>query len=294
MRRGRIGPGAARLAAALLCALPALSLSLSTLPARADEARQAPPARVVSINLCTDQLAMLLAAEGQLHSVSHIATDPRMSPMVEEARRYRPNHGRAEEIYLMRPDLVLAGPYTSPATTALLERLGIPVAIIPAASRLEDVRRGLLRMGEALHREEAAEAAVAGFDARLAALPELVETRPRAVIYQANGYTTGDETLAGQILLSAGFANAAAEAGYGAGSKLPLEVLALLAPELVITARPYPGGSRAEAVQAHPVVRAFRPQGVVAAGSDADWICGTPYVLRAIDRLAEARRALAP
>mgnify|MGYP006999250795 CR=1 FL=1 len=44
-----------------------------------------PPARVVSMNLCTDQLAMALAAPGQLISVSYIARDPRASAMAEEA-----------------------------------------------------------------------------------------------------------------------------------------------------------------------------------------------------------------
>ena len=54
------------------------------------------PTRVVSMNLCTDQLAMLLADEGQLLSVSHIAFDPLASPMVEEAAGYEKNHGQAE------------------------------------------------------------------------------------------------------------------------------------------------------------------------------------------------------
>jgi iron complex transport system substrate-binding protein len=40
-----------------------------------------PPRRVVSMNLCTDQLAMLVAAPGQLLSVSRIARDPRVSAL---------------------------------------------------------------------------------------------------------------------------------------------------------------------------------------------------------------------
>ena len=43
------------------------------------------PERVVSMNLCTDQLAMLLAGPGQLASVTYIATHPRASAMAEEA-----------------------------------------------------------------------------------------------------------------------------------------------------------------------------------------------------------------
>ena len=73
----------------------------------------AAPARVVSTNLCTDQLAMLLAAPGQLVSVSWLAADPRSSTMAAEAARYPANHGLAEEIFLLSPDLVLAGSYTA-------------------------------------------------------------------------------------------------------------------------------------------------------------------------------------
>ena len=44
------------------------------------------PARVVSVNLCTDQLAMLIAAPGQLQSVSWLAADPSVSLMPDQAR----------------------------------------------------------------------------------------------------------------------------------------------------------------------------------------------------------------
>ena len=59
--------------ALLLAAVLAASLS----PALADA-----PGRVVSINLCTDQLAMMLAAPGQLVSVSHLASEVQSSSMV--------------------------------------------------------------------------------------------------------------------------------------------------------------------------------------------------------------------
>ncbi len=250
------------------------------------------PARVVSTNLCTDQLAMMLADEEQLLSVSQISRDPRVSAMVAQAKDYKVNHGRAEEIYLMAPDLVLAGRHTSRATTAMLDRLGIEVAVFPIATSLADVRALILRMGEVLHRQEAARRMLADFDARLARLRQQAGARPEAVIYHANGYTSGDRTLAGQILATAGFANAAARAGYTAGTKMPLEVLAMTAPDVVVTSQRYPGGSRAEEILGHPVVQAFRQGRDRAAMSDADWVCGTPFVLRAIEELAQTRRRL--
>ncbi|PID61162.1 MAG: hypothetical protein CSB44_07565 [Gammaproteobacteria bacterium] len=249
------------------------------------------PQRVVSMNLCTDQLAMLLAAPGQLLSVSYIALDPRSSAMVEQARAYDINHGLAEEIYLMQPDLVIAGSFSTRATVDMLERLGIPVAVFDPAYSLEDVRARITQMGEVLHRQDAAQATLDTFDAGLAKLQAEVEHRPRAVLYHANGYTQGDNTLAGQILIAAGFSNAAEESGFAAGSHLPLEILAMTDPDFVITARPYPGASRAEEVMDHPVVHALRKRRATATMTDHDWVCGTPYVLRAIDNLAAARRS---
>ncbi|MEM6577389.1 MAG: ABC transporter substrate-binding protein [Pseudomonadota bacterium] len=250
------------------------------------------PERVVSMNLCTDQLAMLLAAPGQLQSVTYIARDPRASAMSEEAEAYPINRGLAEEIYLMQPDLVIAGAFSTRATVAMLKRLGIPVVVFDPAYSLEDVRDRILQMGSVLGREAAAEELLRDFDARLVRLQANVAERPRAVLYYANGYTSGDQSLAGQILAAAGFANVAVEAGFQAGDKLPLEVLVMTDPDIAITSRPYVGASRAEAILDHPAIVAFRAGRAGQSMTDRDWVCGTPYVLRAIEALSQARQNL--
>ncbi|MEM6375457.1 MAG: ABC transporter substrate-binding protein [Pseudomonadota bacterium] len=250
------------------------------------------PSRVVSMNLCTDQLAMLLAGPDQLHSVTYLAIDPRASAMVEEAEAYQINHGLAEEIYMMQPDLVIAGAFSTRATVAMLQRLDIPVVVFDPAYSLEDVRDRAMQMGEVLGRSEAAADLVQDFEARLAALRAEVATKPRAVLYYANGYTSGDQSLAGQILATAGFSNVAVEQGFNSGDKLPMEVLVLSDPDIAITSRPYPGASRAEAILEHPAVTSFRAGRAAASMTDADWVCGTPYVLRAIEQLSKARATL--
>lgn len=250
------------------------------------------PARVVSMNLCTDQLAMLVAAPGQLHSVSHLATDPTASAMAEEARAYAVNRGLAEEIYLMQPDLVIVGSFSARATVDMLRRLEIPVVVFEPAYGLDEVRDRLAQMGEVLGREERAAALIADYDRRLAALQDLVADRPDAALYYANGYTSGDRTLAGQILIAAGFENAAVAAGFDAGGILPLEVLAMLAPEALITSRPYPGASRSEEILDHPVVRTLREGRANGVFTDRDWVCGTPFVLGAIEELGALRREM--
>lgn len=259
----------------------------------ADGAPDAPaPRRVVTMNLCADQLAMLLAAPGQLISVSYLAADPRSSAMAQEAESYPLNHGRAEEVWLMRPDLVIVGAFSNRATVDMLRRLGVPVIEMQPAYGLGDIPNRLREMGDALGRGDAAEAAVAVYETQLATLRDEVARRPRAALYYANGYTSGDRTLAGEIITAAGFLNIATEAGVPHGGHLPLEMLAMARPEAVISERPYPGASRSEEILDHPVVKALRNTAVGAVLTDRDWICGTPDVLRAIEGMRNTRRRM--
>jgi iron complex transport system substrate-binding protein len=269
--------------------LAALALALALAPF-AGAAAAAAPERVVSINLCTDQLALTLAAPGQLASVSRMAQDPRTSPMAEAAAALPGNAARAEEVYLYRPDLVLAGTFTSRATVSMLRRLGVEVVELPPVTGLDDIPDRLRRVGAALGRAEAAADAIARFETDLATLRADIAERPRAALYYANGYTAGDRTLAGDILAVAGFASVATELGLARGGHLALERLVLAAPDLVVTGRQGRGPARAEEVLGHPaLVATGRGR---AAHTDRDWICGSPHVLRAVRHMAEKRARL--
>jgi len=249
----------------------------------------AAPLRVVSINLCTDQLAMLLAAPGQLVSITHLARDPAASVMAEAAKAWPTNRGRAEEVYLMHPDLVLAGRYTAQPTVAMLRRLGIPVEIFEPANSFADMQTDITRMGQVLGHEAEAAAMTRAFAARLAQIraDSLPGPRPLAATWSARGYMSGRKSLAGEILSTAGFDTLAARMGRERGSTLPLEALVMAAPDLVVTGRLEKGHSRSEEPLTHPAFRALT--GTRAALEDRDWICGLPSVLDATDRLKEMK-----
>lgn len=250
-------------------------------PAIASSAGAAPQ-RVVSMNLCTDQIAMLLAAPGQLISVSDLARDPRMSPMADRAQDYPINHGRAEEIYLMRPDLVIAGQYASGPTVAMLRRLGVRVEVLPPAEDIDAIRAEIIRIGGLLGREDKAAQVLARFDRGLT-LAESNADRGRAALYYANGYTSGRDTLAGTILTAAGYRNVADDLGITDTRSLPLEMLVMARPDRLITGAKWPGQSRGEAILDHPALARIAPE--TAEVTDRDWVCGTPFVLRAIEAL---------
>ena len=258
-----------------------------TPPAAADV-----PQRVVSMNLCTDQLAMLVAAPGQLISVSHLASDPLASSMVQQAQAYPANRGAAEQVFLMRPDLVLAGTYTAQASVDLLRGLGVTVVQVPPVDSLSDVTAQMRLVGAAMGRAAQAEALAAAFEADLAALPP-VPSAATAAMYYPNGYTTGAGTLTNEVLEVTGFSNIGAGAGLTGGGILPLERLVMAAPRMIVTSAPYPGASRSEEILVHPALQAVRARAGRAQVTDADWVCGTPFVMRAIEAMVVARAGLA-
>ena len=251
-----------------------------------------PPQRVVSMNLCTDQLAMLVADTEQLISVSALARDPLNSTMAGRAQDYPVNHGRAEEIHLLEPDLVIAGRFSAGPTVEMLRRLDIPVVVFEPASSLADIRANLERMGEVLGQEARAKALIQDFDQRLAMLRQAPVDPPRAALYFPNGYTRGEQTLLGDIVRTAGFRNVASERGVTHGAHLPLETLVMAEPEVIITGSRHDGKSRSENILQHPALAEAAEWDAMHELVTRDWVCGTPQALAAVERISGLRGTL--
>jgi iron complex transport system substrate-binding protein len=250
----------------------------------------AAPRRVVSMNVCTDQIAMLVAGEGQLYSVSKLASDQRTSALASQAGRYVVNNGFAEEIFTMKPDLVLAGNFTSQATVDLLKRLGFRVEQFAPAASFDDIRADLTRMGQLLGREERAASLVAQMDQDLEALRSRSVADESVALYYANSYTSGTGTLADAVVRAAGLRNIGETLGLTGTVKLPLELLVLADPDLVVAGDgSYREPALATEAYAHPAFRALAGEAVASPGQY--WICGAPFTVEAARRLQDAALA---
>ena len=244
----------------------------------------AAPQKIVSLNLCTDQLLMLLADPEQIISLSKIVDDPHVSLLAKKSKNFKKNSGDAEQIFMESPDLVVAGVYTEKATVQMLKSLGVRVEIFPIEQNFEDILKNIRKMGNLVGHSDRAKIMIDDFNQRLAELQSGINLRPRAALYSANGYTTGAESMAGRILSAAGFKNIAEEIGLSYGGVLPLETLVMLKPDLVITGKAYPGHSRSEEILKHPALRPLK----AITQTDAKWVCGTPAVLDAVEELQRA------
>jgi iron complex transport system substrate-binding protein len=247
------------------------------------------------MNVCVDQLAMLVAGEGQLYSVSHLAAEERASVLAEEAERYRINHGSAEEIFLMEPDLILAGAFTTQSAVDLLRRLGFRVEVFPPAHSFDEIRASLLRMGALLGQSTRAAKIAAELDRELQMIAARIGhgPHPSVAIYAANSYTYGSGTLPDAIVTAAGLDNVASHAGLSGIAKLPLEQLVLAQPDLIVLSRRWSSApALANEALRHPALASLAEDAALATVVDARWDCGGPFTIDAVRALVEARAEL--
>lgn len=247
--------------------------------------------RVVSMNLCTDQLVMLLADPAQIVSLSRLATDARSSSLADQAKGYPQNAGHAEEIFLSAPDVVVAGQYSDKATLDMLRGMGVRIEQFPLTSRLDQIPDQIREMGDLLHQTAKAERLAGTVESFRAAAPVADSDAPVAAFYYPNGYSLGVNTLGHDIVTTGGLQNLSEKLGMLTGGRLDLELLVLENPDVLITAEPYAGGSRSEEIVFHPALAHYAKMDRLLYSS-SDWVCGTPITLRAVRQISRARDTL--
>ncbi len=254
-----------------------------------------PVARVVSINTCTDQLLLQLADRSQIASISYYTADPARSEMAAEAKGIPINHGLAEEVIPLSPGLVLAGTYSNRATLAMLRHLGFTVLQLPVAHDFDGIRSNIRMVAAALGHPDRGDQSIAGMDRRLAeAAFRGPGPKPVAAFFQPNSFTIGDGTLAHAVLSAAGFTNLAVKLGMSGTHRLPLELLLQAQPDVLVMDPPMLRGAQATEPLRHPALKnRFGPKQLIRVPRSL-WVCGTPLITRAVNLLAEQRRALFP
>jgi iron complex transport system substrate-binding protein len=250
-----------------------------------------PPRRIVSLDLCTDQLMVELVPRERIAAVTHLAADPTVSAIPERARGILITHGGAEDVLRLDPDLVLAGPFGVRGTVDLLQRLGRRVVIVPQPQDLSGVRGAVEAVADAVGEPAKGAAMIADFDRRLAAIARRdAGAQPAAVIYQIGGSVSGPGSLADAALVAAGFRNASTSYRLTRGGQVPLEMLLADPPDLLVLSSA-PGEYRTVLADnlRHPAIAILRREHASIELPWRHWLCGTPHIIDAVERLAAVR-----
>lgn len=247
--------------------------------------------RIVSMNLCADELMLRLAERERIASVTWLADDPRGSTVAAEATGLPQNHGLAEEIAGLDPDLVLAGVFTTRTAVGLIRRIGFPVIEVGSPGDFEGLRAEIRRVAAAIGESDRGEALIADFDARLAAATPKRPTGLRVLVIRPNALTVSPGSFGDAILRQAGLVNVAAELGRGGAGQVPLEVAAFADADLIVLDEENGAPSLATAILHHPVLMRLAAEGRLVTVPNRLWTCPGPQAADVVKRLADAADA---
>jgi iron complex transport system substrate-binding protein len=257
--------------------------------AQADE-----PHRIVSLNLCLDELVLRMVEPERIASVTWLSRDPGSSNVADLAARVPVNHGLAEEVIPQDPDLVLAGSYTTRAAVALLQRTGLPVAEYGIPRSVAELRGQIAEIAERVRRPQQGARLIAEIDAGLAAIPPPPARRPTALVFNANGATIGKGTLVDEIISRAGLDNLAARLDIDNYGQVPLETVVANAVDILIVSASRDGPpALATEILRHPVLAKLAGRTRIVVMPGRLWNCGGPAIAEAVARLRAAADALA-
>jgi iron complex transport system substrate-binding protein len=245
--------------------------------------------RIASMNVCTDQLLLTLADPAQIVGLSRYARNGSESFAADDARRYRILSGGAEDILLLRPDVVVASLFDKRSTRELLREHGLHLAEFSVPRNIDEVKAQIRRMGDITGHPDRAVAEIARLDAAMARARQAVAARRYTVLpLSRRGWVTGSDSLLSSLLAETGLYNAAGDLGVSFGGYVSLEAIVNAKPDFIVVSE---AGDRADddgsAFLLHPALERFYPPARRIVIPDRLTVCGGVMLADALDVLVK-------
>ena len=264
----------------------ALLLIVLALPGNAASAAGLP--RLVSMNVCTDQLLLTLADPEQILGLSRFARDGWQAGKVADIARYPVLSGAAEDVLVIKPDIVVASAFDKRATRELLKAKGLRLAELAVPRTLEEARLQIREAGDITGHPDRAAREIARLDAALARARQAVSARHYRVLpLSRRGWVAGSDSFVGSLLAEAGLRSAAGDLGFAFGGFASLEAIVQLRPDFIVVSQA--GDSARDDGQAfllHPALERFYPPEKRIVIPERMTECGGVMLADALDALA--------
>ena len=177
------------------------------------QAVAAPPQRIMSLKICTDELLLDLVPpssgkKSRIASVTFLSRERAALSMWPQGAQVPVNHATAEEILATKPDLILTDPFMAPGLRPLLAKSGAKIVEVPPAESFEQIRAVTRLVAKVVGEEARGEALIAQMDADLV---QVAANRPKTTLTVAGwgggGYVPGKGGLFDAMLIAAGARN---------------------------------------------------------------------------------------
>jgi iron complex transport system substrate-binding protein len=243
---------------------------------------EAKPPRLASLNLCTDELLLMLAAPGQIVSVTHLSHNQAETPLWREARRYARNDGSLLSVVRHKPELVLTMGGGVRDRVGVARRLGIRTLDLPYPQSLKDIESAITAVAAATGRPEQGKKLLHQIAGLKASVPS---TDHDTIWLGGGGRTVPTEGLAADWMRLAGLRQRTT-----LGDRVSLETLIARPPSILLRSD-YRNGqfSGEQRWLRHPLAKA--PRGSRTVMTDGrPWTCMGPSMVAEIVRLRRELR----
>lgn len=214
---------------------------------------QAAEPRILSLNLCTDQLVLALMPVREILGVSRLARDAAISVQVEKARQVAAVNASPEALLALSPDVVFMGDNQQLYLQRWLSAHGVTVQAMTDGDSLLHLRRQIVDMAAMLQRDAAGRVMLQAQDEAFATYAAAARNL-RIAVYYPNGFSEGQGGWLGDLIVRLGGINAAAEKGDGQ-LHLSLEGILSLRPDMILMpVYAYGMTSQAERLALHPAL----------------------------------------
>jgi iron complex transport system substrate-binding protein len=244
--------------------------------------------RIASMNVCTDQLLVPLADPQQIVGLSRFSRDGWQSSG-GDSRRFPVLSGGAEDLLVLKPDIVVAGVFDKRSTRELLRANGVHLAEFTVPRNLDEVKVQIRETGEIVQQPDRAASEIARLDAAIARARNTVAGKHYRVLpLSRRGWVSGSDSFVSSVLTEIGLLNAAGDLGVASGGYASLEAIVSLKPDFIVVSQA--GDHAADEGQAfllHPALERFYPPAKRIVIPDRLTECGSMMLAEALDLLVE-------
>ena len=243
--------------------------------------------RIVSMNVCTDQLVTRLADPEQIVGLSRFSRDGWQAPVAGDARGFAVLSGGAEDVLVLRPDIVVASLFDKRSTRELLKAHGLHLAEFAVPQNLDEVKDQIREIGEIAGHADRAAVEIARLDAAVATARRTIADKRYSVLpVSRRGWVPGRDSFVSSLLSETGLFNVSGDLGFTFGGYASLEAIVNLKPDFLLVSQAGDfAGDDGQAFLLHPALERFYPPAKRIMSPERLTECGGVTIADALDVL---------
>lgn len=264
-----------------------------------EEKSNATPQRIVSINLCTDELLVRLVSRERIAALTKHSENPDISTIAATVHGIKKIRGSVEDVISCNADLLIGGRFSHKETLHFFQYSEIPVLVFNVPKNFEDIYTDIRRLAKAVSESEKGEQIIKEMEEELLALKRdspsqsfegtaPLRKQKRAIFFQSGNLVPGSGTFENAIMEAASLENVAVSLGIQEYGSLPLEKLIEIKPDILIFSSDQKQGRTVRGeVLSHPAIKDGLP-GLRTVTIPSSFLnCGSPASVEAVRLLVK-------